>query len=140
MFDCFFFYFCSCLMLIWCNKDIIRYRDIHVVRSFLNIKYWRLRRWQRWFSPKLGFHLKILVFMCDFLCVMITLFFLHMFTVFWTSDKWVMQWFKSWIKCIINSLDIREFCKGYPRIYASWIQESSVWVFKKEISKYYCLH
>ena len=32
---------------------------------------------------------------------------------------------------IIRSLCIRKFYEGYPRIYASWLQTSSVWVLKE---------
>ena len=40
----------------------------YVVRCFLYNKILKAEQLQRWFSPDLGFHLKILVFMCDALC------------------------------------------------------------------------
>ena len=40
----------------------------YVVICFLYNKILKAEQLQRWFSPDLGFHLKILVFMCDALC------------------------------------------------------------------------
>ena len=40
----------------------------YVVRCFLYNKILKAEQLQRWFFPDLGFHLKILVFMCDALC------------------------------------------------------------------------
>ena len=37
----------------------------YVVRCFLYNKILKVEKLQRWFAPDLGFHLKILVFMCD---------------------------------------------------------------------------
>ena len=40
----------------------------YVVRCFLYNKILKDEKLQWWFSPDFGFHLKILVFMCDALC------------------------------------------------------------------------
>ena len=104
--------------------------NTYVVRCFLYNKILKAEQRQWWFSLDLGFHIKILVFMCDAYVWWFIMFLLHMFTIYWTYDEWMMEWYKCRINGIIRSLCIRKFHKGYPRIYASMYQESSVWVLE----------